>query len=87
MAKTWDTMTTEEHVASNEVTGAREDMEAAQKVYAETFERWQRECKADGVDPEIEREYYAIDKYKARWDAAIARFDAAMSEAVAMGVR
>jgi molybdopterin synthase catalytic subunit len=39
--------------------------------YDTTYERWQRECAADGVDPEIERAYYEIDKLKALADQAV----------------
>lgn len=87
MTKTWKTMTTEEHIFSNAVTGAKEDASEAQRVYDETCERWQSECRSDGIDPEIEREYYQIDELKRRLDAAIARRDATLAKAIEMGIR
>jgi hypothetical protein len=72
MAKTWDEMTTEEHVASSARSAAVEAAHEAKRLYDETCDRWQRQCKADGVDPETERAYYEIDELKASLDAAMA---------------
>ena len=32
---------------------------------------WQRECAAEGIDPEERRDFYQIDELQQRWEEAV----------------
>jgi hypothetical protein len=72
MTKRWTEMTTQEHVRNNNFRYAIERAQQCEREYLDTCARWKSECLADGVDPELERDYYEIDALKHRLDHALA---------------
>jgi hypothetical protein len=66
-----DRKTFDRQVRSNMLAGARMAAKQAKQAYQETCERWQRDCAAEGSDPEEMRDFYQIDELQQRWEEAV----------------
>jgi hypothetical protein len=66
----WTDCTTEQHIRAGAYRAAAERLAMLHREYVSACERWQTECAADGIDPELERDYYEIDKLAMRRNAA-----------------
>lgn len=71
---TWADCTTEQHIRAGMWRYYRDLLAEADRLYSSTYRRWQSECAADGIDPELERYYYDIDKLATRRDSAQANY-------------
>lgn len=66
-----DRKTFDRQVRSNMLAGARMAARQAKQAYQEMCERWQRDCAAEGSDPEEMRDFYQIDELQQRWEEAV----------------
>jgi hypothetical protein len=66
-----DRQTFDRQVRSNMLADARIAAKQAKRAYQEARERWQRDCTAEGTDPEERRDFYQIDELQQRWEEAV----------------
>src|ERR1700761_1368753 len=66
-----DHKTLDRQIRSNMLASARMAAEQAKQAYQETWKRWQRDCAAEGIDPEERRDFYQLDELQQRWEEAV----------------